>query len=139
MEIREAILRAADWIEGHPEDFDFGMGDIPECGTPGCALGWISAFAGFKAPFRYTAAADALGLEPELFLGRHFFPLKAYAFYNRMSDLVPYEIWKRSAMMCARALRLYADRWHPSPVKEPDWNALALAPLPIAERHSEAA
>lgn len=46
--IRQAILQAADHIEKNPCDFNFYSVDKPECGTPGCALGWIGVFMGIE-------------------------------------------------------------------------------------------
>ena len=49
MNVREAILAAADHIETYPKKFSFASVEVPSrrsCGTPGCALGWIGHFAG---------------------------------------------------------------------------------------------
>jgi hypothetical protein len=50
MNIYNAIMKAADQVETHPESFDFWVNDIPErCGSPGCALGWIGFYLGLEA------------------------------------------------------------------------------------------
>lgn len=113
-DIRTAILKAANHIEANPGDFSFASVVVPECGTPGCALGWIAAFRGHR-----THVPDG---------DRACFNLEGFPtgvddmdFYNRMDDLgVP--DWSRSAEACAQALRAYADRWHPAPTQQPpDW------------------
>lgn len=108
MNIREAILKAADHIERYPADFNFGSIRVPECGTPGCALGWISHFVGEK-PSRcgfYKAAAAAMGLTAEV--------LPDITFYNRMTELRHAHDWRINSSICASILRLYADKYHPA-------------------------
>ena len=47
MNIRQALLKAADSIEQHPKLFSFHSCELPnECGTPGCALGWLAVHLG---------------------------------------------------------------------------------------------
>jgi len=131
--MRDIILKTADYLEQHPSEFDFMRTGIPSCGTPGCALGWISVFAGFKKG-SYTAALGLLGLEPE---AQRFGAIvcspenkeSTYAFYNRLEDLVPGWRWggpsNKNNGKCARALRLYADKYHPAPAVIPDWQAMS--------------
>lgn len=150
MELRQAILMAADHIEGHPEEFSFRASrrpDRPGCGTPGCALGWISAFAVEKTAnnMGFDAACPALGIPS----GDH------QEFYCRLSALETNTVrtysaptgtprhwaydtqWHQQPGVCARAMRLYADKYHPAHVVLPDWNALAMQPLPVAERTAQ--
>lgn len=104
--IYNAIMKAADTIERNPDLFNFMSTNAPkpECGTPGCALGWIGFHAGYKsavAPDTMAGVAkDLLGLD------------MSYQFYDRMYDLKGSKQWKYSANNCAAALRLYADRYH---------------------------
>ena len=65
--VYEAIMLAADHIERNPADFNFMSIGIPDCGTPGCALGWIGSFGGLtKSECGFAdAATDLLGLEPK--------------------------------------------------------------------------
>lgn len=42
--LQAATLLAAEHIEKRPQDFDFYEVVIPDCGTPGCALGWMAHF-----------------------------------------------------------------------------------------------
>lgn len=109
MNIRQAILRAADHIESYPAQFDFNQCAIPEdlsCGTPGCALGWIAFFSG---------AIDACGL---LEVTERLSMAEPSIFYRRMNQLDSENTgnWMYSAKVCARNLRLYADKHHPQTV-----------------------
>jgi hypothetical protein len=110
MNIRSAILAAADMIEQNPDRFEFMEIGIPSpsCGTPGCALGWISYFAGCtRKPDQYFPYVNCLPLmEPEW--------TAAVQFYARMDDLTEKSRdWRYSAPLCAHTLRLYADTYHP--------------------------
>lgn len=101
MQIREAILKAADSIEKHSELFNFSSTVIPDCGTPGCALGWIA--------FHRLEAQHSSGMT--------WIPDKPVEhsdldFYRRMDGLQ--SNWKYNAVDCAKALRLYADKYHPA-------------------------
>ena len=98
MEIRQAILKAADSIEQHPELFNFHTTRMPDCDTPSCALGWIALHAG-KNEFR--GYRDVLNVRS----GKEF--------YLRMRDLHGGFGWRHTAVDCANALRLYADKYHP--------------------------
>lgn len=131
MNIRQAILKAADHIEAHPEAFDFSDIAVPECGAPGCAIGWVAAFSGKE--FRRTGC----GTQPhhkETIARVHddegvcgvVFGCGHNDFYDRMKHFD--EGWLISAKSCARALRLYADKFHPAaPIRYPDWSAIATA------------
>lgn len=108
MEIREAILKAADHIQANPGEFDFGAWWVPNgCGTPGCAVGWIAHFMGWEAGVGcWNDAARVVGVE-------------SLEFMNRMGEVSGNQLgWTQSATECARALRLYADRWHPEETPE---------------------
>lgn len=48
MNVREAILKAADHIEREPESFDYQSNCKPGCGTPGCFWGWIGFYGGVQ-------------------------------------------------------------------------------------------
>lgn len=109
--IREAILKAADWIQQHPKDFQFSSCDIPSCGTPGCAIGWIVAFSGFKPGKEWNAglAEKALGIFNNGDADEEF--------YNRMDKIN--ERWLYHPSECAETMRLYADKYHPSIERKP--------------------
>jgi hypothetical protein len=102
MNIRDAILKAADHIESHPEEFDFHSVDRPGCGTPGCALGWIGVFGEVTKP----AGRSWLGAVSD------YIAVDSVVFYQRMSELDGY--WTVFHDSCARALRAYADKYHPA-------------------------
>jgi hypothetical protein len=127
MDIRQAILKAADWIEKHPEDFMFSATQIPKCGTPGCALWWIGHFSRMSLKTNdyesyTTVAKEVLRVPGEKLLGNgspHF------EFYRRMDALLGHSGWMHYAPMCAEGLRLYADKYHPAPIAVPNWEALS--------------
>jgi hypothetical protein len=111
MNIRQAILLAADHIEQHPAAFNFRSIYVPksDCGTPGCALGWIGYFYGCVDKPRQAydgrtnvsyVASETVQIEPS-------------EFYDRMTEALGYT-WTESSELCARGLRLYADKYHPA-------------------------
>ena len=117
--IYQAIRKAADQIEAHPERFKINAIVIPEkggaCGSPGCALGWISHYYGVN-PIKgyYRGLIRAMRIDDD------------NEFYERMAQLVGIHIpankticswsdlgeWTRDAAECARLLRLYAEKYH---------------------------
>lgn len=114
MNIRSAILAAADHIEANPGEFDFRSVDQPGCGSPGCALGWIGFFAKQdpQAGECYVrTVANSIGLPS---------PEDSMIFYNRMNALPRSTGWTRYAALCASTLRAYANAYHPaSPSLDP--------------------
>lgn len=114
MNIRQAILAAADHIEGNPADFNFFKIDVPDsCGTPGCALGWIGHFLRVKPAYRVAITMDvarAMGFPPQETLPEYG---DTTVFYDRM-DVVSDGIWRLDFAKCAAALRAYADKFHPA-------------------------
>ncbi len=104
MNIREAILKAADHIEAYPQWFDYNPVIVPSrsCGTPGCALGWIGFFMGLgkKSVADVAFRMDLLGGSME--------------FYDGMNKVNKSAGWISNAEKCAKALRLYADKYHPA-------------------------
>lgn len=127
MNIRDAILAAADHIEANPKQFSFmsiEQPSRPHCGTPGCALGWIGAFGGYRSMIfqGHRASLPALGL-PESSDGAHMF-------YARMDSLKGRLSWQSDAADCAVTLRRYADKYHPATEQKPtidvgSWSAIA--------------
>lgn len=109
MEIRQAILAAADQIEAQPHRFAFGFVEIPRVKDKyagGCALGWIGTFALEKSPWNsYSSVLPALGIgDPSS--GRES------TFYARMDQIN--NKWRLDAKVCAKGLRKYADKYHPA-------------------------
>jgi hypothetical protein len=110
MNIREAILLAADHIETNPREFDFDSIHVPDCGAPGCALGWIGAHLGVERGENLVAVCRAMGF------GKSDAGLE---FYRRMDSiqgvLRGQPDWSESHIHCARLMRVYADKYHPAP------------------------
>ena len=102
MNVREAILKAAAHIEKNPNEFDFMAVCFPEpgCGTPGCALSWIGSFLGKRATYGVTT------------LSIEVLAVSTWTFYERMKQFE--NNWRHEADSCARALRQYADAYHPA-------------------------
>lgn len=109
MEIREAILKAVDWIQGNPSKFRYENTCQPtDCGSPGCAIGWIGYFSGFT----YELPKYARGLVlVERDISTQLLKMSSVTFYLRLNALG--QGWMDDAAICARVLRLYADKYHP--------------------------
>ena len=112
MTVREAILKTADSIERHPRLFNFSscVTANPDCGTPGCALGWLAFHLGV-AGNNFTKVCELIGLTDSLDNSNHG------QFYSRMNALDAGREWKVSAALCATTLRQYADKYHPAPAR----------------------
>ncbi|HEU4601787.1 MAG TPA: hypothetical protein VFS24_07455 [Steroidobacteraceae bacterium] len=117
MNTYDVIMRAAAHIEQNPQLFDYHKIYVPSCGTPGCALGWIGFFARAKDPLR-TDGFTNVGYTAKSVLG-----CEASEFYLFMQDAVPG--WTKSAALCAKGMRLYAEKHHKPAQSTPDWLALA--------------
>ena len=90
----------------HPELFDWNSVDIPDCGTPGCAIGWIASHAGVKDVKEWPHALREI---------KDFMQIGDTSdFYDRMEMLVT--DWRRKSGPCAKALRLYVDKYHPQKI-----------------------
>lgn len=100
MNVYDAIMRAADHIEQNPSLFYFHSVRIPECGTPGCALGWIGHFMGLEAGSGITHATNKLGLDRD------------DEFYGRMRMVTGGKPWRETPQELAVNLRLYAAKYH---------------------------
>ena len=102
MNIRQAILSAADSIEQSPPLFRFDSMRIPDgCGSPGCALGWIGFHLGMQ---------DKLCVLSEVCVALN---IKRDVTFGPLSKAVDSKDWHFSAPECAKALRQYADIHHP--------------------------
>lgn len=97
--VRSAILRTADHIEQHPELFKFIKSTVPECGTPGCLLGWIGHFLGMTPGRCISELKQAMNADDTMF-------------YKRLDLVLGGGNWCHNALMCVRGLRLYADAFH---------------------------
>lgn len=111
MNIREAILKAADHIERNPGDFNFNTSRVPHpCKTPGCALGWVGFFLRVEGEDDFLNRTALVCGVPALKRGG--FTRSEGEFYFRMNQ---FGIWFSNAAECARCLRLYADKYHRAP------------------------
>lgn len=106
MNIHDVIMKAADQIDREPARFDFGSVDFPDCGSPACAIGWIAHFMGIMER-QWNDVGGLNGITGRLEVG-----LGSHAFYLRMDCLCGGSHWRREAKECARALRLYAEKYH---------------------------
>jgi len=103
MEIRQAILKAADSIEKYPNLFDFDSTKDPshDCGTPGCAIGWIAHHLNIQEWTDTGTVYSHLSITNDY----------GHSFYKRMHSLA--YGWTANADACANVLRKYADKYHP--------------------------
>ena len=120
MNAYQAILKAADHIQTHPQRFDFQTTRVPgNCRAPGCALGWIGYFAGrTQARIRVMLGLSFLhrGIAIVTLDGGSSEPVidvTAREFYERMDNLAVGN-WRVDASVCADAMRRYAARYHQS-------------------------
>ena len=112
MNIRQAILRAADHIESHPELYEFHRNEVPACGTPGCMLGWIGYFLGVKGSVVYAVCpAMGLGQGQDGFIRNGIHKLAVEEMKRRGSGWPDYA---GDAKAAARLMRTWADRHHPA-------------------------
>ena len=105
--IRDAILRTAALFETRPAAFDYYATQVPpDCGTPGCVIGHIALAAGLPTGTNVHDAA----------LCGTLFGAGPLEVYERLYGLGGY--WQGSADVAARALRAYADKYHPAEVSK---------------------
>ena len=107
-QLKAGILKAADFIEANPNQFDFGETDVPHtCDSPGCALGWIHHFSGIKG-VAYGRQLIQYVIDAEHLFGHG---VSDQDFYDRMTELVGTAKWRDEAALCAKGLRLYAEKF----------------------------
>ncbi len=108
----DAIMKAADQIQHFPKLFDFGSTERPDCGTPGCALGWVATFLGLKKVWWDTEVFyKLLGIDKGGMTGNG----GDDEFYARMDAFSGSAGWRFDANTCAATLRLYAEKYHAKP------------------------
>lgn len=127
--IRRAILAAADTIETQVGAWKFLETKIPEneCGTAGCALGWIGFHLGMKRHGEtgnyqnYSNVPEALGYSNGYSGGDRQFYMDVERAY-RPENPEPYKFdWiSESAIGAAKAIRAYADKHFPCETKLPE-------------------
>lgn len=96
-QIYDAMHKAADHIERNPGDYNFFNTFVPECGTPGCLLGWVGLFLGRKSGSNLEAL-EVVGLE-------------GMDFYDLVDEFTG-ELWLVKADLAAQGLRGYAEKYH---------------------------
>lgn len=137
MNERQAILKSADSIEVNPSLFNFGetMMPEPDCGLPGCALGWIALHAGLSIKRRDCFNGRRQTSDRHLIY--EFLHITPDICFNALTVAYGGDRWKDSAKKCASALRLYADKYHPETDHIPasvraifDVKELVAAPMP---------
>jgi len=111
------FMRAADHIERHPDSFSFHASFVPEgeCGTVGCALGWVGFYAHSKDVPKLAemkkGAMELFRLEHRFsvgFVATHFNSHEGL-FYKEMERICGDNTWMHNAKRCAKALRIYAE------------------------------
>lgn len=103
MNIYTAIMKAADLLERHPSLWDYHNVNVPECDTPGCALGWIGFFMGRKAGSTITGIGG---------VGQGDFYSRMGGIQYTDPDWMSKPDWIHSAAVAARCLRAYAETYH---------------------------
>lgn len=126
----QAFMLAADHIEGNPKEFNFASRRQPsalDCGTPGCALGWIGYFMHtdpkpvviddrLYSYFDYNQIGERCGFVRASWVGLTRPEDFEEVFYGRMDELHANRgglDWRESAQVCADMLRKYAETYHP--------------------------
>jgi hypothetical protein len=114
-DIYAAVMKAADHIERNPQLFDFMRSTTPECGTPGCVLGWVAHFMGAAPGTEAKEMAKFFGLSD----GCVWFGLDAL-----VQRTIGENFYHHSHEDAARFLRTYAAKYlaPPKPAQPlPDW------------------
>lgn len=105
--VRTAILRAADYIQAHPDHFHYANINIPNhCETKACAAGWVAHFMG--KPESASVMDDGIC--------ESIFGVQYWEFDERMDNLEPRRdgiSWMHDPLGCAETLRAYANAYHP--------------------------
>lgn len=114
--VREAILKAADWIQEHPDSYNFMATEIPHCGSKGCLIGWVGHF--LERPAGENSWSDGcekiMGINLEQFNKRLIEICKENGYEENC-------VWayQTQPKQAARILIFYANQYHPAkPLKE---------------------
>jgi len=107
MNIREAMLKAADHIEQQPQSYNFRSVESPACGAPGCMWGWVGHYLGVK-----KKRAEAYSSSVTEAVGHHWSNI---ANFGDRHGLDP----RRCAADAAKTLRLFADAEFPAEAPKP--------------------
>jgi hypothetical protein len=105
MNIRQAILSAADSIEQQPDSYKFSAIGLPDCGSPACALGWIGHHLGFS-----MCLGDIINRATKIISGKE----NHTEFYRQMEGICDRRFFSKwTTTEIADGLRLFADKYHP--------------------------
>lgn len=108
MNTYQALLATANLFERSPAAYDFQELNVPDCGSPGCAIGWTAFHMGRSGSNVHDISAEILGCPHSVF-------------YDRMSDINlerpehhpwTHHPWTRDAGAAAVCLRFYAEKYH---------------------------
>jgi hypothetical protein len=107
--IRAAILDTARLFETRPGLWDFWHNSTPDCGSPGCALGYIAFHLGVKSgDVQDEFCPLVLGIDVSKFYADLRFSLDGKTVLSEMS-----------IEQVVRALRAYADKFYPAEQLDP--------------------
>jgi hypothetical protein len=108
-----AFMRAADHIEQQPDSFDFGNCAVPllDCGTTGCALGWVGFYAHLPIPENSDGYLPVNVVSDGFSKSDMLFYREMDALQNGLKDEFYAESWIHDAQLCAKLMRLYAKRY----------------------------
>jgi hypothetical protein len=111
MNIRDAILKAADHIQTHPKDYDFQSNHKPGCGTPGCMFGWVGHFLNVKSvPAAWNP--DKIWMDDVCkVLGHPCLWIALSSLDSSHPDYMRAQLGDAAAAV--NVLRAYADKYHP--------------------------
>lgn len=104
LQIRTALLAAAETFEVKPGLFDYGEVKVPPCGSPGCVVGMIGFHLGMKMGTDISDVAHLLGFDDGSF--------HEHGMYNAFTEVYGCG-WRDSPKEAAEMLRLYADAKFP--------------------------
>lgn len=129
MELRQAILAAADWIEKYPQTYVYKLTRVPPKGGCGCMLGHTGVFLGIDAGESISKVEEMLGINPNDLSG---------PYYLRMADLMGSHPEHWNWRMAVDGLRAYANHYYPAEPSKPTGSEICLAIMarPFDEKES---
>lgn len=117
MNVYNIIMAAADQIEKDPGSFKYSKPVVPECGTPGCAVGWIGTFANVAAGTCVTdVCRDVMGIPGPEDRSHLRYHVPYNIFEQRMQDI--HAGWRLPEHVSG-AMRRYAEIHHAHEKVEP--------------------
>lgn len=124
MNVRQAILAAADHIERNPASYEFYALYVPsDTSCKACMLGWVGYMLGMHG-------------EPNNAVKRRL-GLPAFDGYLLISETSGLRDFHCIEQVC-KALRAYADKYHPAaPITYPNWHAMSATRTVLPDAVSE--